>query len=74
MSARTRRIVGWVIVAIGAVIALVGALADQVGLGGDGPDEFGGKQAAALVVGIVVAIIGLVVALWPAGKKATEAA
>jgi hypothetical protein len=72
MNARTRRMVGWVIVAVGVVIAIIGGLADQIGLGGEGPDEFGGKQVAALVVGIVIAIVGLVVALWPAGGKAAE--
>lgn len=72
MNARTRRMVGWVIVAVGAVIAIIGGLADQIGLGGEGPDEFGGKQVAALVVGIVIAIIGVVVALWPAGNKVAE--
>lgn len=72
MNARTRRMVGWVIVGVGVVIAIIGGLADQIGLGGEGPDEFGGKQVAALVVGVVIAIIGLVVALWPAGAKATE--
>ena len=69
MNERTRRMVGWIIVAVGVVIAVVGALADQIGLGGEGPDEFGGKQIAALVVGILIAVIGIVVALWPAGKR-----
>jgi uncharacterized membrane protein YiaA len=74
MNEHTRRIVGWVIVAVGVVIAIVGALADQIGLGGDGPDEFGGKQIAALVVGVVIALIGIVVALWPARKREAEPA
>jgi hypothetical protein len=65
MEAHTRRLVGWVIVAAGVVITGVGALADQIGLGGEGPDKFAGKQVAAVVVGLVVAAVGLVVALWP---------
>jgi membrane protease YdiL (CAAX protease family) len=73
MSASTRRMIGWVVVAVGVVIAVVGAFADKIGLGGEGPDEFGGKQVAALIVGIVIAVIGLVVALWPARSKQTEA-
>ena len=58
MDAHARRLVGWVIVAAGVVVAGVGALADQIGLGGEGPDKFAGKQVAAVVV-------GLIVALWP---------
>jgi hypothetical protein len=65
MDAHARRLVGWVIVAAGVVIAGVGALADQVGLGGEGPDKFAGKQVAAVVVGLIVAAVGLAVALWP---------
>jgi len=64
VDARTRRVVGWVIAIVGAVVAIVGGLADQIGLGGEGPDEFGGKQVAALVVGIVLVGVGLAVALW----------
>jgi sulfite exporter TauE/SafE len=45
-------------------VAVVGGLADQVGLGGEGPDEFGSKQVAALVVGIVLIAVGLALALW----------
>ena len=55
--------IGWAVVAVGLVVALVGGLADQLGIGGEGPDEFGGKQVAALVGGLVVAVVGLVLAL-----------
>jgi hypothetical protein len=65
MDAHARRLVGWVVVAAGVVIAGVGALADQIGLGGEGPDKFAGKQVAAVVVGLIVAAVGLLVALWP---------
>jgi hypothetical protein len=64
VDARTRRIAGWVVAAVGVVVAVVGGLADQVGLGGDGPDEFGPKQVAALVVGIVLVAAGVALALW----------
>lgn len=63
MDARARRMVGWAVAAVGLVVALVGGLADQVGIGGEGPDEFGGKQVAALVGGLVVAVVGLALAL-----------
>jgi hypothetical protein len=64
VDASTRRIAGWVVAAAGLVIAVVGGLADQVGLGGEGPDEFGSKQIVALVVGIVLVAAGLALALW----------
>jgi hypothetical protein len=64
VDARTRRIAGWVVVALGVVVAVAGGLADQVGLGGDGPDEFGPKQVVALVVGIVLVAAGVALALW----------
>jgi hypothetical protein len=53
-----------VIVAAGIVVAAVGVFADQIGLGGEGPDEFGGKQVAALIVGLAIAVVGLGVVLW----------
>jgi hypothetical protein len=68
VDAHTRRIVGWVIAAVGLVIAVVGGLADQLGMGGDGADQFGGKQVAALIVGIVVAAAGLALAMWGRGE------
>jgi hypothetical protein len=64
VDARARKLVGWVIVAAGIVVAAVAAFADQIGLGGEGPDEFGGKQVVALIVGLAIAVIGLGVALW----------
>lgn len=68
MVARNRRLVGWVVVIVGAAVAIVGGLADQLGLGGDGPDEFGPNQVAAVVVGIVLVAAGLALALWPARR------
>ncbi len=65
MDTRARKLAGWLVVVVGAVIALVGVLADKVGLGAEGPDKFGGKQVAALVVGLVIAVVGLVIALLP---------
>jgi hypothetical protein len=63
------KVAGWAIAAVGLVVALVGGLADQIGLGGDGPDEFGGKQVAALVVGLVVLVAGLALALWAGARE-----
>ncbi len=64
MDVRTRRLIGWVVAAVGAAIAIIGGLADQFGLGGEGVDEFGSKQVAAVVVGVVLAIAGVGLALW----------
>ncbi|HEX6421278.1 MAG TPA: hypothetical protein VFZ77_22440 [Acidimicrobiales bacterium] len=65
MDARTRRLAGWVVVAVGVVVAIVGGFADQLGLGGEGPDKFGPQQVAAVAVGVGLVAVGLVVALWP---------
>lgn len=70
MDARTRRIAGWVVAAVGVIVAVVGGLADQIGFGGEGPDEFGSKQIVALVVGIVLVGAGLALALWRPSEPA----
>jgi hypothetical protein len=64
VDAHTRKLAGWVIAAIGVVIAIVGALADQIGLGESDNGGFGGRQVAAVIVGVVVALIGLGLAYW----------
>jgi hypothetical protein len=69
VDAHARKLAGWGIVAIGVIVAAVGALADQIGLGGEGPDEFGGRQVAAVIVGLIIAAAGLVLALWPSGPR-----
>lgn len=63
------KLAGWAIAVAGLAVALVGGFADQIGLGGDGPDKFGGKQVAALIAGLVVAVAGLVLALWAGTKE-----
>lgn len=52
------------VAAVGLVILLVGAFADQMGLGGDGPDKFGGKQVMAVVAGVLLMVVGLALAAW----------
>ncbi len=73
MDARTRKLAGWAIVAAGIVVTVVGAFADQIGLGGDGTDDFGGKQIAALIVGLVIAAAGLGLALWSGSRREPSA-
>jgi len=53
----TQRRSALIIVVIGVVLALVSLLADAIGVGGD--PGFGYKQAAGLVVGVVLVAIGL---------------
>ena len=74
MDARARKLAGWAIAAIGVIVAIVGALADQIGLGGEGPDKFAGKQVAAVIVGLVVAVAGLALAIWPSGPREPKTA
>lgn len=69
MDPRTRKLAGWVVAAVGAAIVIVGAFADTLGLGGEGPDDFGPKQIAVLVVGAVLAVGGLALALLPLGQR-----
>lgn len=70
MDTRTRKIGGGIVAAVGLVIAVVGVFADSLGLGGEG-SEFGAKQIAMLLVGLVVAALGLVVAFVLKGDEGT---
>jgi hypothetical protein len=69
VDAHTRKLAGWAIAAIGVIVAAVGALADQIGLGGEGPDKFAGKQVTAVIVGLIIAAAGLALALWPSDPR-----
>ena len=61
VDARTRKLAGWVIAAIGTVIAFLGAFAGVIGIG---DDDFGGLQIAAVIIGLVVAAIGVALTRW----------
>jgi hypothetical protein len=52
-----RRLAGGIVIAGGAVLLLVSALADPIGVGGGG--GFGWKQTTGLVVGGVMIVLGL---------------
>jgi hypothetical protein len=69
VDARTRKLAGWAIAAIGAIIAVLGIFAGPFGLG---DDDFGGLQIAAVVIGVVVAGIGVAVARWRPGPRVVE--
>jgi hypothetical protein len=71
VDARTRKLVGWVIAAVGAIIAFLGIFAGPLGLG---DDDFGPLQIAAVIIGVIVAAAGLVLTRWSPGAGAATAA
>jgi hypothetical protein len=60
----SKRIVGLVVAAVGAVLLLLFATADLTNFGA-GEGGFGTRQIIGMVVGAVVAVAGLVVAYSP---------
>jgi hypothetical protein len=62
LDAHTRKLAGLAIIVVGIVLAIVGGLADQVGIGANDEGEMGGKQIAALVVGLLLIAGGAVLA------------
>jgi len=62
---------GMAAIAVGALVALVGLLADTLGIGAEGADGIGARQVAMIVVGLVVAAIGAAVAFLMKGEAAT---
>ncbi len=63
----SRRSVGSAVIAIGVIVVAVAALADQIGVGGEGADKFGWKQIVGVVVG--VAVIAFVFITATLGEK-----
>lgn len=51
------KIVGYIVLVVGVTVALVALLADSLGLGD--PEIFGPVQIIMLVVGIVLAVVGV---------------
>jgi hypothetical protein len=52
-----RRLAGGIVVALGAVLLLVSALADPIGLGDEA--GFGLKQTTGVIIGAVVMVVGV---------------
>jgi hypothetical protein len=52
-----RRLVAWVVVVLGAVLLVLSALADSIGIGDE--DGFGWKQGTGVVVGALAVVGGL---------------
>lgn len=73
MDAHTRKIAGWVVAAVGVLVAIAGAFADSLGIGAEGAEGMGAKQVAVLVAGLVILVVGLAVALLPLGEKGSTA-
>jgi hypothetical protein len=71
VDARTRKLVGWVITAVGAIITFLGLFAGLLGIG---DDDFGGLQITAVIIGVVVAAVGVVLTRWSPGVGAATAA
>jgi|RhiMethySRZTD1v2_1073278.scaffolds.fasta_scaffold4141883_1 uncharacterized membrane protein len=53
-----RRLAGGIVVAVGAVLLLVSALAEPIGLG-DETGGFGWKQITGVIIGAVIMVVGL---------------
>jgi hypothetical protein len=71
VDARTRKLVGWTITAVGAIVAFLGIFAGLLGIG---DDDFGGLQIAAVIIGVVVTAVGVVLTRWSPGVGAATAA
>jgi hypothetical protein len=74
----SRRLVGFIITGAGAVLTLIAAAADLIGVSSGGSaDMFGKRQIIGTTIGAVMVIAGLVVALLPrrqVGKRPTGGA
>jgi hypothetical protein len=64
----SQRFLGLIFIVGGVAVAIISLLADTIGLG-SGKNEIGSMQILGMVVGLVIAIIGVAVLLWK--KKAT---
>jgi hypothetical protein len=58
-----RRVLGWALSGAGVVVVFVSAFADQLGLGTQ--DGFGWRQAAGIAGGVVIAVVGVLMACRP---------
>jgi hypothetical protein len=65
-----RRLAGGIVVAVGAVLLLVSALAEPIGLG-DPTGGFGWKQITGVIIGAVVMVVGLALMYGRRGEAQT---
>jgi hypothetical protein len=57
-----RKTIGIVLLVVGIIVLLVSLFADTLGLGGSSP-VFGPYQIAGTIVGVIVALVGLVLTI-----------
>lgn len=67
----SRRSLGYALVVIGVLVAVISAFADQIGIGDE--EAFGPQQTAGVVVGLLVAAAGFIIARM-AGKSSNDTA
>ena len=62
----SRRVIGLIIAALGAVAVFIAAAADVIGIsGGSSAEMFGTRQIIGTVLGAAAVVAGLLVAFWP---------
>ncbi len=66
----SRRSLGFALLAVGLVFAAISALADQIGIGDE--EAFGWQQIGGLVVGLLVAAAGFVIARMESQSSKAE--
>ena len=63
----SRRLIGLIIAAVGAVVVFIAAAADVIGIsGGSSAEMFGTRQIIGTALGGVAVVAGLLLAFWPA--------
>lgn len=67
----TRTRLGALLVVLGAVVLVLSLFADPIGIGSGG-SGFGWKQTAGVVVGAIVALLGLIVFVRARGEGEEE--
>jgi hypothetical protein len=62
----SKRTIGFVLIALGIVIAVVSLVADSIGIGNQ--TGIGWKQFLGIAIGVIVALVGV----WLGSRKTTQ--
>jgi uncharacterized membrane protein (DUF441 family) len=62
----SKKTIGYILIALGVILAIVSLAADVIGIGGAG---FGWKQILGTAIGVIVAIVGVWLALSKPDQK-----